>query len=263
MPLLDPFSRIIRVIPIPFLVISIFILLGLAPTNLMATAPVQFAPKNVLDDFNRPGPTLGPDWSSAKSTIANNQLTGDADELLYWKTTFGSDQWVSVKVVHLTGCNSVDLLLKARDNALASGLVRVNYHNCASPKLTIYSYNPRLSNWSPFNGANITLKTGDVLSARAQANHAVTVYLNGAVITSDVLLTENAGFDVGRNGQIGLGVSSSDVIVDDFDGGNLDSTGILTPTPRSTATIARTPTPAPTQQAICLPLVTAPDTRRR
>ena len=279
-------QRLLRAFCNLIVVVGLFMLMGITPLSTpLRTAHVNMLSSsgNVLDDFNRPGPTLGSDWSSARSTIVNNQLTGGADDLLYWKSVFGSDQWVSVKVVNLTGCNSVDLLLKARDNALANGLVRVSYHSCASPKLTIYSYNPRLSNWSPFNGANVVLKAGDVLSARAQANHTVTVYLNGAVIASDVLLTENAGFDVGRSGQIGLGIGSSDVIVDDFDGGNLDSKGTTTttatltpvptaptkntptptPTPRGTATITRTPTPAPTQQAICIPLVTAPDTRRR
>ena len=215
---------------------------------------------SMLDGFNRVGPALGTDWSSATSTIVNNQLVGGPNDQTYWQTVFGADQWVSVKIVQIPGCENLNLFLKATGSSRASGMVSIAYNKCASPKLIIYSFNPRLTNWSPFNGANVTVNAGDVLSARVQANHAVMVYLNGTAVVSDVLLTENAGFDVGRVGQIGLGTSSSAVILDDFDGGTFSGT---LPTPAPTSTSAPTQTPAPTQIATNTPAATPTQTSTR
>ncbi len=206
-----------------------------------------------LDNFNRAGPGLGANWVGSGPTILNNQLKGSADDLIYWQQGFGTDQWASVKIVQLTGCNAVDLLLAANGSTHTTGLVDVSYNSCASPKLMIYSYNPNWSNWSPFNGNYTTLSAGDVISARVQSNRTVTVYRNGLAILSDVLQPENAGFDVARAGQIGLATSSNAVILDDFDGGNFGSPA---PTATQTSTSTKTPTSIPTSTSTPTPTAT-------
>ena len=139
--------------------------------------------------------------------------------MIYWQQTFGTDQWVSVKMKQITGCNGFGLLLKASGNSTAGGLVNVSYNRCASPKLIIYSFSPLSNNWVQFGGAVVTLSAGDVLKARVQANGLVSVYYNGTLLVSTTLPSANAGFDTGRAGQIGLATSNATVILDDFDGG--------------------------------------------
>jgi hypothetical protein len=206
---------------------------------------------SVLDDFNRPGPELGSNWSSTAASVTNNQLKGDTDSQFYWQQSFGVSQWASVKIVQLPRCSRIDLFLKANDNTHTNGLVDVSYDTCASPQLLIYSYNPKFGHHSPFNGTNVALGTDDVFSASVYSNHIVTVFINGIAVLSDVLATENAGFDVGRAGQMGLGISSSAVVLDDFDGGSLD--GAIPPTPSPA-----TPTPQSYDEAVFIPLVAAP-----
>ena len=219
------------------------------PDNRITFASLFAAPSDVLDNFDRPGPGLGASWAGSGPTIANNQLLGSADNAIYWQQAFGSDQWASVKIVQLTGCNSVDLFLKASGSTFSNGLVNVRFDNCANPKqLILYSYNPTLNNWSPFNEThNVSLSAGDVFSARVQTNRVVAVYINGAQVLSDLLQPENAGFDTARDGQIGVAASSSAVILDDFDGGSLSGTtpvATLTPSPPGTASATLTPGPS-------------------
>ena len=213
------------------------------------------ATQGVLDNFNHAGPELGSNWSSTGSAVVNNQLIGDADSQIFWQPSFGASQWASIKVVQLPRCNRLDLVLKARNNAQSNGLVDVVYSNCGSPNLLIYSYNPKYGHHSPFAGTTVMLGAGDIFSVSVYANHIVTVFINGTPVLTDVLATENAGFDVGRSGQIGLGTSSSAVVLDDFDGGNLS--GPLPPTPA-----AVTPTPQSYDTALFMPLVLAPKTKR-
>ena len=111
------------------------------------------------------------------------------------------------------------LLLKASGNTQASGLVYVGYNRCGSPKISIYGYNPGWNGYAPFGGGNVTYAPGDVLRARVQANGLVSVYYNGTLVASATMSPNNAGFNTGRSGQIGLTTSSSSVILDDFDGG--------------------------------------------
>ena len=223
----------------------------------------------VLDTFNRLGPALGANWAGSGSTIIGNQLIGggSSDDAIYWQQIFGADQWASIKIVQLTGCGRLDLLLKAHNNAHVSGLVDIHYDGCTSPKILIYTYNPTISNFSPFNGSNETLNAGDVISVQVNANQVTTVFKNGTPIVSDTLTTLSAGFDVGRMGQIGL-IASSAVILDDFDGGSLngtiitDTTATPTPTRLPFLTPESTPTPTlmPTRTATVLQTKTSTQT---
>jgi hypothetical protein len=205
----------------------------------------------VLDDFNRPGPQLGSNWSGTTAALDGNQLKGEANGLIYWQQSFGVSQHASVKIVQLPRCSGIDLILKASDNELTNGLIDVSYNTCASPKLLIYSYNPKYGHHSPFAGLDVALGPGDVFSASVHANHVVTVFINGEEVLRDVLASANAGFDVGRAGQIGLGLSSDAVVLDDFDGGSLD--GTLPPIPTALPEI--TPTPLALDEDVYLPLV--------
>ena len=117
-------------------------------------------------------------------------------------------------------------MLKATGGNYANGLVDVSYNPCASPKMTIYAFNPTINNWAPFASSNTTLTTGDVFTVRAQPNRLVTVYKNGIAVMSGTLQPANAGFDVGRAGQIGLAISGINIIVDDFDGGDFTSSTV-------------------------------------
>ncbi len=247
-----PAQRAVRVLCVGLVSLITTSLLVASPGRLglhKAAANDPSAIHNVLDDFNRAGPELGSNWSGSTATITNNQLKGDTDSQFYWQQAFGVNQWASVKIVRLPRCNRIDLFLKASSNTHTSGLVDVSYDTCATPQLLIYSYNPKFGHHSPFNGTNVALGEGDVLSASVHSNHVVTVFINGIEVLSDVLATENAGFDVGRAGQIGLGISSSAVVLDDFDGGGLD--GPIPPTPSPA-----TPTPQPSyDEAVFLPLV--------
>ena len=240
-------------------VCGLLILAGITLAHPAANASVRAAPKNVLDDFNRPGPELGSNWSKTTSTLVNNQLMGVAgggpEAWFFWKTGFSADQWVSVKLVQLTGCNRLALLLKATGDTHTNGMVRVDYHSCATPKLIVYSYNPELKNWTPFKNAVGNLNAGDIFSAQVQSNSVVKVFINGALVLSDVLPKENAGFAVGQAGQIGLSLSSDAVIVDDFEGGNLGSSTLV-----PTTIPAKTATPSPYDKFICIPLITRPQT---
>jgi hypothetical protein len=242
------------------------------PTQTQTPTPTQPAtstpnPSGILDNFNRAGPALGSSWVSGNNgpTIVNNQLQGGDNVGAYWQQTYGSDQWVSAKLVQASGCFDVRLLLKAVGNTHANGLVTINYAKCAGDELRIYTFNPTLNNWSPFNAAIVPLQAGDVISARAQADHVVSVYHNGTLVVSDTLATINAGFDVGRAGQIGLWPSGSNVVLDDFDGGTFVPSGptptptqTQTPTPTQavTSTPTQTQTPTPTQAVTSTPTQT-------
>jgi hypothetical protein len=252
-----PAQRALRVLCVGLTLLITTSLLVAAPGRLglrKATASNTSAIRNVLDDFNRPGPELGSNWSSTSATLANNQLKGDTDSQFYWQQSFGASQWASIKIVRLPRCSRVELFLKASGNSKFDGLVDVSYDTCATPQLLIYSYNPKFGHHSPFNGTNVALGEGDVFSVSVHANHVVTVFINGAAVLSDVLATENAGFDVGRAGQIGLGLSSSNVVLDDFDGGSLDGSVPPTPSPA-------TPTPQAYDEAVFLPWVSSPKKR--
>ena len=203
--------------------------------------------QNVLDNFNRSGPALGSNWLGSGPTIASNQLNGDTDATIYWKESYGENQWASLKIVQMDGCDEVGISLKAIANTHTNGIVNVRYNACATPNLIIYTYNPNLNNWSPFNGSNVTISAGDVISVLVQSNRMVTVYVNGIQKVSDILHTENAGFDIARTGQIGLSTSSKHIIVDDFDGGNGDA-----PNPSSEPTSVPTASLSP---RVYLPVV--------
>ena len=173
-----------------------------------------------MDNFNRTGPGLGANWVGSGPTIVGNQLVGGADASIFWQPAFGTDQYASVKIIQLNGCDGIGLLLKASGNTPASGLVFVGYNRCGYPKISIYGYNPTWGGYAPFGGGNVpTFTPGDVLSARMQANGLVSVFYNSTLVASATLDAGNAGFDTGRPGQIGLTTSSSAVIVDDFNGG--------------------------------------------
>ena len=190
------------------------------------TPTATSVPGAVLDNFNRPGPALGPSWVGSGLTIVGNQLKGGPDEYMYWQQSFGTDQWARIKVVQVPGCGYLDVLLKATGGNYANGLVDVSYNPCASPKMTIYAFNPTINNWAPFASSNTTLTAGDVFTVRAQPNRLVTVYKNGIAVMSGTLQPANAGFDVGRAGQIGLAISGINIIVDDFDGGDFTSSTV-------------------------------------
>ena len=252
------FQRVSRILCLSLLIPVSIGLIGILPNQPGKSgiaAAQSLATAAVLDSFDRPGAALGSNWSSAGSTIANNQLVGGANDYLFWQTAFSADQWVSVKVIQIPTCNSIDLLLKASGNTKENGLVRINYHSCATPKLIIYTYNTTLKNWTPFKSAVMTLNTGDVFSARVQPNRVVSVFLNGGFVVSDTLPPENAGFETARAGQIGLFTSSNAVILDDFDGGSYDGTG-ATPVPTSTSAPTQTPLPSSTPPPTQTPLPT-------
>ena len=208
-----------------------------SPVGLNLHTDQKILGQDVLDNFNRAGPALGSDWAGTGPTLADNQLKGGSKATIFWKKSFGENQWTSLRIVQMSGCDDeVSIFLKANGNTRENGMVNVSYNPCASPKLNIYTYNPTLKNWSPFNGADVTIRAGDILSAQVQSNRRVTVFVNGVKKVTDTLHTANAGFDVARAGQIGISTSNAHVIVDDFDGSGDVAQPIdeLTPDPMAT-----------------------------
>ncbi|MEZ4670592.1 MAG: hypothetical protein R3E39_22010 [Anaerolineae bacterium] len=235
-----------------------------SPTNGPSLTPTNSpTPSNtpvlggVLDPFNRANGGIGGNWNGSTSSYAinNNQLDVNGSGDIYWSAnSFGSDQQVSVILTNIdTQAVEIDLILKSQsNNDWGSGLIEV-YYDAAGHFVQVWTYSST-QGWQQ-HGANIpvTFVNGNKFGARALPNGTVEVYQNGALLgTRDV---STWGFNA-SGGYIGLWmVNASNMILDDFDGGNyVVVTPTFTPSPTLTPTngpsATPTTTPSPTNTLV-------------
>jgi formylglycine-generating enzyme required for sulfatase activity len=181
----------------------------------------------------------------------------------------GADQEVYVTLTDIDAAGvEQDLLLKSQSSSTwMNGVLEVLY-DAVGQRVQVWTYSSG-QNWVKI-GADmpVTMQDGDQFGARAKANGIVEVYRNGVLIgTRDVTGWPFAASD----GYLGLWyVGANNALLDDFGGGNVNSTpppsatasptATLTPSPTSTATDTPVPpsaTPSPTATATFTPTATA------
>lgn len=218
-------------------------LLSYAPKPLQQSS---FPSTSVLDDFNRANGSIGSNWSGYTSvfSISDNQLkanTGGSDTYIFWgNTTFGANQEVYVTISDLnTDYWQLSLMLKSQSNtSYGNGLIEV-FYQANSDTLQVWTYDLPTNNWEK-HGADVSvvLSAGDQYGARALADGTLEIYKNGSLVaTRDVHSWPGSSGE----GYIGLWYADASAQkLDDFGGGNVNTSP--TPTPFNTSTPTNTPT---------------------
>jgi hypothetical protein len=182
-----------------------------------AAPPAPLAPIDSFSSSDHPDGALGNAWSGDTSTanyqVANDQLDVGAGGPIYWQgQVFGPDQQASITFVRVDPSNLKQaLLLKVQGEDWTGGVIAVSYDS-AGRKLSIETYTPG-TNWIMLAAFDVTLKDGDRLGGRAEADGTVRAYINDVEIGS-----ANAGaFFEHKGGRIGMWfVNAEETVLDDF-----------------------------------------------
>ena len=231
------------------------------PTSTNTPNPNQpFPTTGILETFNRSNGPVGSSWTGNTSgySIQSNQLDVGTSEDMYWNTTsFGSNQEVFVKLGTIDpAASEIGFVLKAQsNNGFSAGLIDVVYIP-ASNVVEVWTY-ASSQNWvKRGTSLPVSFVNGDQFGAQASSDGTVKIYQNGVLLgTRDITAWPfNA-----NGGYIGLfNLNASNVVLDDFGGGNQGSGATATPTATNTATATATNIPAAT--ATNTPNATATDT---
>ena len=213
---------------------------GVIPSGGLATAtptptatPTATAPPSigVLDSFTRANGNIGNGWlgETAAYTITSNQLQATNGAEVFWPTTFGADQHVSVKIASaLSNGNALSLYLKALNGSHAEGIIEAYYSHGMGVQIYAYRQNPN-GMWSAYgNPITLSLASGDRFGARAEPSGLVSVLKNDTVVATVLVQLDPTQWNVARIGQIGLWTNAPGKLLDDFDGGTMDSSATAT-----------------------------------
>ena len=188
------------------------------------------------DDFNRADGGLGLNWakpvpaSEETLVIVNNQVTPDVDNAhcyAYWVgNTFNQDQYSKVQIINVGPWNGVIARAQAGiDRFYMAFAFDVNDYRLYLRKDGLY--------YSLTTGSTETWVPGDIIELEAVGANPVqlTLLRNGNPVLTYTDATENL---VG--GSPGIGIFSrtdANLTIDNWEGGNLGTTGPLMPyTPR-------------------------------
>jgi hypothetical protein len=184
--------------------------------------------------FNRSNGPIGSNWSGSTSgyAINGNALDVGSGGDIYWvASSYGSDQEAYVTFTTIDGnAEEINLILKAQGSLWDAGILEA-YYNPSNHTASVWTYESS-QGWVKHGGdISVTFSNGDEFGARAYADGTVEVYKNGSLVgTRDV----SSWSDHANGGRIGLWmVNANDMVLDDFGGGELSSSG-PTPTPTQT-----------------------------
>lgn len=167
------------------------------------------------DNFNRIGPTLGTNWTdlAAAFTIVGNKAVATTEAESYWSAdSFNADQYSQVVV---DGSNYSGVIVRA-SGAPGAG----NYYalfNLGSIGLYLYIGNSGVRNI--IDAGNTTPAVNGDLIRLEVSGSILSIYLNGVFKynhTDATHVTGAAGI---------CGVSGSSPALDDWEGGNIGSSG--------------------------------------
>ena len=187
-----------------------------------------FPGTSVLDNFNRPGSALGPNWrgsTSAYKIVGNQQVDVRNNGPIYWRNAFGVNQEVFVTLTDVDEDGiEQNLLLKVQGSVLpnwGAGVIEALY-DANSNTVTVWTYRPDTLAWYGYSPIPVTFADGDQFGARALSNGLVLIYKNGVEIGAVTLNAGDQAFFNPKGGRIGLWfINAKDAFFDDFGGGNI------------------------------------------
>ena len=202
----------------------------------------------VLDDFNRKNGKIGRSWSGRKSgyRIVDQQVNVRGGGPIYWKPgVLAADQQAFFTLAHVDPSGlEQGLLLKVQDKENHRGSWRRGaiavYYSARESKVGIKTYIPG-QEWKILATFDATLRDGDQLGGRAEADGKVRAFVNGGEIGS----VDAGNFFVGKGGRIGMWFNDADgAVLDDFGGGGAINVSVIQGTddagPESSACYYRT-----------------------
>lgn len=182
----------------------------------------------ILDDFDRADGAVGEDWSGATSKafyrIESDRLRVGIGGPLLWKEKYASTQEASITFAKIDSKSpSQGLLLKTQASTTAdSGAIWVVY-DPTRDRVRVSTLRLGAKSWTTYSATKATFATGDVLTARADADGRVIVSKNSKAVSTTELSNADAAFFDDRGGRIGVwSVLAQGTTLDDFRGGTIE-----------------------------------------
>jgi hypothetical protein len=190
---------------------------GSAGVSAGGAMPDGFPSTPLLDDFNRPGPSVGGAWMGAVDSFAigNQELTcADCGSAVFWSEPFGPNQevWATLTRFDLEA-SEINLVLKGQGNTYCDMIEILYSPHDRSLRIDYCSE----GEWRRLDAEPLMLAAGDRLGGRAHVDGSVEVYVNDRPFTTfDVSAFP---FEVGRIGVNGISGPNGNAW-DDFGGGD-------------------------------------------
>jgi Fibronectin type III domain len=186
----------------------------------------------VTDDFNRADGPLGANWTKPPASehnlvIVNNQVGVEIEQshnYAFWSADgFSEDQYSQVAMVNIGNWNGVIVRAKADVDEFYLGIVRSNQF------YSIFVRTPPTGYIDLADGSTETWSPGDIVGLEASGSGPVNLTLlkNG----TPVLTYTDSTYNI-TGGSPGIGIfspSGSNLMVDNWEGGDLGMLGVLLP----------------------------------
>ena len=179
----------------------------------------------VLDSFNRSNGSLRGSWTGATKSdhfrIKSGALDVRKGGLIAYSSNFGSSQEAAITLKKIDKSSKAQgLVLKAQGGSVTKAAAISVVYDAKSKSVRVATYRGGSRDWTNYPRIAAAFRSGDVLSARVQADGAVLVYRNSKLLKSVSLGATDRSFFEKKGGKIGIvAEKAGDAVLDNFRGG--------------------------------------------